>query len=387
MFNKVFISYAAEDFEYAEKLYDFLKATEFDPWMDKKKLLPGQKFDFFIQHELKNAHFLILLLSDISVTKRGYIQKEFKTALKYWEEKLIDDIYLIPLKIDACEVPIELSQFQWQEYSSENSFKLIYQSLTTQRERFLEAERKKQARLLNLSYKEEVVKNEYGNRSPKQTYEISYPKFDNQNIEATKELNTIIHSQVVKKILEARKHYFNFLQNINPEEDWETSDSVLYGNTNFQILSKNFVSYTHTWYEYSTGAAHGNYYTKGKNFSMNPLQEFKFCDLFENYNESLIVLRDLVHEQIMKDAKEQHSIKEPEEFYFLEEGLECKKENFENYYFTDKGIVFVFNPYHLTAWSFGSQHPEISFEVLKKSFPTESKLQKFIETIIINKNQ
>ena len=80
MLNKVFISYASEDFQYAENLYNYLLSNGYKPWMDKKNLSPGQDWDFFIQQELKIADFIVLLLSSTSVSKRGYIQKEFKKA-------------------------------------------------------------------------------------------------------------------------------------------------------------------------------------------------------------------------------------------------------------------------------------------------------------------
>lgn len=42
MNDKVFISYAKEDYIFAEKLYDFLKENDFKPWLDKKEILPGK---------------------------------------------------------------------------------------------------------------------------------------------------------------------------------------------------------------------------------------------------------------------------------------------------------------------------------------------------------
>src|ERR1035437_7860041 len=118
MFKKIFISYAVEDFQYAESLYEFLLLNGFLPWMDKKNLLPGQKWDYIIQQELRKADFIVLLLSDISVSKRGYVQKEFNQALIYCEEKLESDIYIIPILINQCNIPSKLTKFQWVEYSS-----------------------------------------------------------------------------------------------------------------------------------------------------------------------------------------------------------------------------------------------------------------------------
>jgi hypothetical protein len=105
MFDKVFISYASEDFSFAVELYNYLLNSTFTPWLDKKSLLPGQNWDFQIKKALREAHYIVILLSKHSVQKRGYVQGEFKTVLTYCEEKLDDDIYLIPVKINKCEVP------------------------------------------------------------------------------------------------------------------------------------------------------------------------------------------------------------------------------------------------------------------------------------------
>ncbi|WP_324670754.1 toll/interleukin-1 receptor domain-containing protein [Hymenobacter sp. GOD-10R] len=112
MHDKVFISYAKEDYRFAESLYNFLNSNNFQPWIDKKGILPGQDWNFIIRKALREANYIILLLSDTSVQKRGYVQREFKLALEYYEEKLEDDIYLIPLKINDCQVPDRLSKFQ-----------------------------------------------------------------------------------------------------------------------------------------------------------------------------------------------------------------------------------------------------------------------------------
>lgn len=141
MFDKVFISYAKEDYVFAEKLYDFLAENNFKPWLDKKNLLPGQEWDFEIKKGLRDANYVILLLSDNSVQKRGYVQREFKIALKYYEEKLEDDIYLIPIKINKCDVPDLLSSFQWIEFEN-NSFDSILQALTIQQNKYLDYQQK-----------------------------------------------------------------------------------------------------------------------------------------------------------------------------------------------------------------------------------------------------
>ena len=87
-YNKVFISYASEDFETANDIHNYLTINNFEPWIDKKNILPGQNWDKEILNALKISDFIIILLSQISVEKRGYVQKEYKLAIRFLEEKL-----------------------------------------------------------------------------------------------------------------------------------------------------------------------------------------------------------------------------------------------------------------------------------------------------------
>lgn len=130
-FNKIFISYAKEDFQYAQKVYRYFEELGYDPWLDKEKLLPGCNWDLEIKRALKNSDFIILLLSSISVSKRGYVQREFKLALQHWEQRLEDDIYIIPLLIDQCDVPDMLGKFQWVKF--EEAFPAVLHAVERQR--------------------------------------------------------------------------------------------------------------------------------------------------------------------------------------------------------------------------------------------------------------
>jgi hypothetical protein len=111
--TQIFLSYAREDEERVENLYRKLSDAGFKPWMDKKDILPGEKWKPCIQEAIRHSDFFLACLSANSVSKRGYLQKEIKDALDIWQEKLDSDIYLIPVRLEDCEVPESLRDFQW----------------------------------------------------------------------------------------------------------------------------------------------------------------------------------------------------------------------------------------------------------------------------------
>ncbi|HID62398.1 MAG TPA: TIR domain-containing protein [Anaerolineae bacterium] len=110
---QIFLSYAREDEEKVKKLYQKLSDAGFKPWMDKKDILPGERWESSIRRAVRRSDFFLACLSANSVQKRGVIQKEIRYALDIWQEKLEDDIYLIPVRLEVCEVPERLCDFQW----------------------------------------------------------------------------------------------------------------------------------------------------------------------------------------------------------------------------------------------------------------------------------
>jgi formylglycine-generating enzyme required for sulfatase activity len=116
---QIFISYAREDFQHAKSLYEKLAREGFRPWMDKVDLVAGQQWQPAIERAIQNSDFFLLLLSSRSVRKRGFVQREIRAALDLWQDKLTEDVYLIPVMLESlpwAEVPAEISKFQWVEF-------------------------------------------------------------------------------------------------------------------------------------------------------------------------------------------------------------------------------------------------------------------------------
>jgi len=98
----VFICYAREDVEMAKRLYDDLERAGVSPWLDRKKLLPGQNWKRAIKQAMKDSAYVLALLSSNSVSKTGYVQKELREALDLLEHFPPSKIFIIPARLDDC---------------------------------------------------------------------------------------------------------------------------------------------------------------------------------------------------------------------------------------------------------------------------------------------
>ncbi len=118
---RVFLVHAVQDKPIVRDLYARLKSeTWIDPWFDEENLLPGQNWDLEIQKALRGIDAIIICLSKLSIAKEGYIQKEIKRALDICDEKPEGAIFIIPLRLDDCEIPFRLKKFHWVDYFSKN---------------------------------------------------------------------------------------------------------------------------------------------------------------------------------------------------------------------------------------------------------------------------
>ena len=88
--------------------YSDLKHNSYNVWMDFHEAKGGQNWDFEIQQAMDLAAIIVAFISNSSITKRGYLQKELRVAHEKYREKLIDDIFLIPVMLDDIEIPVEL---------------------------------------------------------------------------------------------------------------------------------------------------------------------------------------------------------------------------------------------------------------------------------------
>lgn len=69
----------------AQVIYHRLKKIGYSAWMDSENLQPGQNWEYEIDKAIQYSVAVILLVSQHSVNKHGYIQKEIKKIIQKME--------------------------------------------------------------------------------------------------------------------------------------------------------------------------------------------------------------------------------------------------------------------------------------------------------------
>jgi TIR domain-containing protein len=102
---RVFLAYVEEDRVPVLHLFDALEDSGFLPWMDVRKLVPGQNWPRAIESAIETSDFFMPCFSENSVVKKGGFQAEIRYALDCARQVPLDQIFIVPVRLDGCRVP------------------------------------------------------------------------------------------------------------------------------------------------------------------------------------------------------------------------------------------------------------------------------------------
>ena len=109
---QVFLLYARQDEETVHRLYRRLVKEGVDVWLDKEKLLPGQDWAHEIHKAIYRSDLVIACLSKQFNRQGGYRHEELRIALAKANSLPEGETFLIPARLDACDLPEPLGKWQ-----------------------------------------------------------------------------------------------------------------------------------------------------------------------------------------------------------------------------------------------------------------------------------
>jgi len=127
----VFFSYAKEDQSKVQEISNKLWQDGYLTWVDKKDLLPGDDWELRIEDAIERSDYVLVFLSPSSITKTGYVQKEFKYAVQQQELRPRGKRYIIPILLEQCNPPREFKKLHWLKYWEDKSYDILKQALSS----------------------------------------------------------------------------------------------------------------------------------------------------------------------------------------------------------------------------------------------------------------
>jgi len=117
--NAVFLSYASQDVEAAQKICEALRAGGIEVWFDKNELRGGEAWDRHITKQIREcALFVAVISAHTDERSEGYFRREWRVAVERMRDMADDQAFLLPVVIDstredAARVPDRFREFQW----------------------------------------------------------------------------------------------------------------------------------------------------------------------------------------------------------------------------------------------------------------------------------
>jgi len=102
----VFISYCHENKDVVDKLCHTLISNGVSVWLDRDNLVPGTPWKQAIQQAIHHGDFFLACFSkEYNARDKTFMEEELSIAIEKLQQKPIDKIWFIPVKLNECEIP------------------------------------------------------------------------------------------------------------------------------------------------------------------------------------------------------------------------------------------------------------------------------------------
>lgn len=126
---RIFLLHARQDQKIVRRLYGRLVKEGADVWLDQMKLLPGQDWKHEILLAIHTSDVVIACLSEHFNRQGGYRHEELQIALEK-AASLPDGVsFLIPARLEICELPETLRRWQCVDLFEEDGYKQLIRVL------------------------------------------------------------------------------------------------------------------------------------------------------------------------------------------------------------------------------------------------------------------
>lgn len=116
-FRNVFICYSRVDEAYATSVYHLLQKRNYDVFLDQVNNFPGQEWEPQTLSALRNANFIVIVLTEGSAERMGYAMKEIKEALHLHKHDRLSRRMICPVRVKDAPLPDGLGRFNWAAFS------------------------------------------------------------------------------------------------------------------------------------------------------------------------------------------------------------------------------------------------------------------------------
>jgi TIR domain len=125
----LFLIYAHSDKKAVRKLYYRIARNHLKTWLDEKELMPGQNWKYEIRQAILGSHMVIVCLSRQFSKQGGFRHEELQIALEKARSFPDSEIFIIPARLEKCDLPEPLRQWQCVDLFETEGFRKLLRSI------------------------------------------------------------------------------------------------------------------------------------------------------------------------------------------------------------------------------------------------------------------
>ena len=102
----VFVSYLRENKDAVDKLCEELRRHGIEVWLDREKILPGDRWQQSIRKAIEEGSFFIACFSqEYAARDRTFLNEELTIAVEVLRKTSMERRWFIPVKLSDCSIP------------------------------------------------------------------------------------------------------------------------------------------------------------------------------------------------------------------------------------------------------------------------------------------
>lgn len=358
-----FISYTSADRDRVEEIADHLAAQHIAVWMDHRRLKAGQRWDYEIRKALDRASIIVIFISNNSVGKNGYVQKELTQALEKLSEKIMEDIYLIPVLLDDdVEVPYQLKDLQFIRRSDDQFFAKLSDVISHQLQKIgIDIQQAQDSSEVSWS---STRLTERRDGTPGYEADLQIFRFNSEAFPAVSQIGDYLKGRLLDELFAVRKELIDQSADYNfGQARFSRTHTIDVASSGPRIKGR-IISILFAAHSYYARAAHPNMHFTSFAFFIDPLFAIgSLKDVFEDADAAFTEIQKDVRRQLLEVK-----LGENNEDVLDEEWVSRGTENWDDFsvfVFGDKGIEFSFSPYSVAAYVFGAQFAEVDYALIE----------------------
>jgi hypothetical protein len=126
---QVLLSYGRPDVAVVHSVWKTLREARVSAWMDIENIRAGEDWRPAIKAAMKVSQLVVVFLSKRVVAREGYLQAEIVDALDMQRTKPPGSIFIVPVRLDDCELHPRLEQFHCISLSTKEGIDALVQQI------------------------------------------------------------------------------------------------------------------------------------------------------------------------------------------------------------------------------------------------------------------